>query len=267
MKSNFKQVGKIEKQDAALCCLGTYTKIFYFSQNWYWLVIMAVVCYFIGCFNFASLISRKKNRDIKTIGSGNPGTMNMTREFGFKIGFLTFFCDALKGGIPALVAYFLFKDYVFENTVVLASDFMRYFCGVFVVIGHIFPVTMKFKGGKGIASTLGLFWISLACENPWWLLIGFAFLWTIVLYIYLTEWGSMGSLFGVTGFSITQMVLFFLKYAKTPFNAYTVWIYLMIFAINILTWTAHHKNIKRLFAGEEHRTSFKKIAKKHQNNK
>ncbi len=224
---------------------------------------MAVtICYFIGCFNFARLISRFKHKDITTLGSGNPGTMNMTREFGLKIGVLTFFCDALKGGLPAVIAYFVYKDCVFEGTAVLVSDFMRYLCGLCVVVGHIFPVTTKFKGGKGIASTLGLFWFAISCEHPCWILIGFLCLWLVVLYIYAAEWGSMGSLLGVTGFSILQMVLFLSKYAKTPINAYLVCLYLMIFAINVLTWTAHSENIKRLFIGEEHRTSIKKLAKK-----
>ncbi len=240
-------------------------KIFYLSQNWWQLLLIAVVAYFIGSFNFAKLISQKKNRDITTIGSGNPGTMNMTREFGLKIGVLTFFCDAFKGGIPAVICYFLYRGYVFAGTEVLVSDFIRYFCGISVVIGHIYPITMKFKGGKGIASTLGLFWICLACENAWWLLIGFGFFVVLVLYIYMTEWGSMGSLLGVSGFSIIQTVIFVLRYAQTVVNAYLVCLYLIIFAINVLTWTAHKLNLRRLFSGEEHRTSLKKLAQKKKN--
>lgn len=236
-------------------------KEFVFSENWWQFVLWAVACYLIGCFNFARLISRKKNRDITKIGSGNPGTMNMSREFGLKIGVLTFLCDALKGGVPALVSYFVYKDLVFAGTNVLVSDLSRYFCGLFVIVGHIFPVTMKFKGGKGIASTLGLFWFSLACENAWWLLIGFAFLCCIVLFIAWTEWGSLGSLLGVTGFSIIQATIFFLKYTGAA-NGYLIAAYALIFALNALTWWAHRKNLARLYAGEEHRTSIKKLAKK-----
>ncbi|MBQ9728000.1 MAG: glycerol-3-phosphate acyltransferase [Clostridia bacterium] len=237
-------------------------KILEFSESWYQFLIIAVVCYFIGCFNFALLISRSKAKDITKIGSGNPGTMNMSREFGWKIGLLTFFCDAFKGGIPALISYFLYRNYVFAGTEMLVSDFTRYFCGVFVVIGHIFPVTMQFKGGKGIASTLGLFWLCLGCEKWWWLLIGFAFLCFIVLFIFLTEWGSLGSLLGVTGFSVTQMILFFFRYGGNALNAYLICLYLIIFLINVLTWCAHHKNLVRLFSGEEHHTSLKKLTKK-----
>ena len=114
-------------------------------QNWWQIPLLAVVSYLIGCFNFALLISRRKKRDITKIGSGNPGTMNMSREFGLKVGLLTFFCDALKGAVPCVIAYFLYRNFVFTGTVIAVSDISRYFCGLFVVIGHIFPVTMRFK--------------------------------------------------------------------------------------------------------------------------
>ena len=237
-------------------------KSFSFLQNWWQFVIVAFLCYFVGCFNFARLISRMKKRDITKIGSGNPGTMNMSREFGLKVGFITFLCDALKGGVPAVIVYFLYRGYVFDGTAALVSDFARYLSGLFVVIGHIFPVTMHFKGGKGIASTLGLFWACLACENPWWILFAFLCLVGVVVFIFFTEWGSLGSLLGVTGFSIIQLVIFLLRYGNYAVNAYTVATYLIIFAINVLTWTAHRENLVRLFAGEERHTSIRKLAKK-----
>ena len=91
-------------------------KEFVFSDKWYLFLIAAVVCYFVGCFNFAVLISHFKHKDIRREGSGNPGTMNMTRTFGVKIGALNLLCDILKGGVPVLVVYFLFRGYVFAGT-------------------------------------------------------------------------------------------------------------------------------------------------------
>ena len=239
-------------------------KIFNITTQWWQLVIIALSCYLIGCFNFARLISNLKKRDITKIGSGNPGTMNMSREFGLKIGFITFLCDAFKGGVPSLVCFFIYRDSYFggTETLVRVADFVRYLCGLCVIIGHIFPVTNKFKGGKGIASTLGLFWFSLSCEWPWFALIIFALLWGVVLFIFLTEWGSLGSLLGVTVFSFIQMSIFLIRYGIGTFNAYLVCLYMIILAINLLTWCAHHENIARLFAGEEHHTSIKKLAKK-----
>ena len=236
-------------------------KTFSLSQNWWQLILIALLCYLVGCFNFARAISRSKNRDITKIGSGNPGTMNMTREFGLKIGLLTFLCDACKGGLCAVIFYHVYKNYVFAGGVAV-SDFIRYFCGLFVIIGHIFPVTMKFKGGKGIASTLGLFWFCLPCDWGWWALIVFGCLIGVVFFIFWTEWGSLGSLLGVSGLSIIQLCIFVLRYENMSINAYLVCLYMMILAINVLTWVAHKENLARLFSGEEHHTSIKKLAKK-----
>lgn len=237
-------------------------KVFYFSQHWWQLVLLALACYLIGSVNFALLISRSKHKDITTVGSGNPGTMNMSRTFGWKVGVLTFFCDALKGGVPTLIGFLLYRDYVFSDTLFLVSDFTRYFCGLFVIVGHIFPCTMHFRGGKGIASTLGMFWFGLSCEWAWWGLIVAGMLLVVVLFIYLSEWGSMGSLLGVTGLSITQMASFFFRYVNMPINVYLVCCYMIILTINLLTWIAHSQNLVRLFAGEEHHTSVKKLVKK-----
>ncbi len=237
-------------------------KSFNLAQNWYQFVIIAVVSYLIGCFNFAIFISRKKNQDITKMGSGNPGTMNMAREFGLKIGVITFLCDALKGGIPAVILYFLYKDYRFIGTSVLVGDFIRYFCGFFVALGHVFPITHKFKGGKAIACTLGLFWLCLGTENAWWLLFGVFFFAFVFGYIYKSEWGAMGSLLGVTGFSIIQLVIFFFRYNGMGVNGYMVCTFMLILGMNLIAWLAHNQNLRRLFSGEEHRTSLKKMVKK-----
>ncbi len=233
-----------------------------FSGLWYWFLLMAVLCYFIGCFNFAVLIAKVRHKDIHRIGSGNPGTMNVSREFGLKIGLMNFLLDACKGGLPALASYFIFRGYVFEGTNVAVSDFTRYFCGIFVIIGHIWPVTMKFRGGKGIASSLGLYWISISCENPWYILVSVAvLLFGIVGFIALTELGSMGSLLGVTAFSIWQAVIFFVRYEGGLAQTWAVLCFMNLLVLNFLTWFAHRKNLIRLFAGEEHRTSVKKLYK------
>ena len=231
------------------------------AQSWYWFLLTAIVCYFIGCFNFAVIIAKARHKDVHKIGSGNPGTMNISREFGLKVGVFNFFLDALKGGLPALVSFFLFRGYVFAGTDVLVSDFVRYFCGLFVIIGHIYPVTMKFKGGKGIAATFGLFLFALSCEQVYFFAIVLASYGLIFAFIAVTELGSMGSLLGVTGFSIWQGVEFYLRYTEVLKNGYVIALFMMLLAINFLTWFAHRKNLVRLFIGEEHRTSIKKMLK------
>ncbi len=230
-----------------------------FSRLWYWFLLMAVVCYLIGCFNFAVVIAKARHKDVHKIGSGNPGTMNISREFGLKVGLMNFLLDAVKGGLPALISYFVFRNYVFEGTQIAISDFTRYFCGLFVILGHIYPVTMRFHGGKGIASTLGLFTFCIPCENAWFVFGAIGALICVLLYIALTEWGSMGSLLGVTGLSIWQAILFFLRYQSQPFHGWMVAVYMVLLALNFFPWFAHRKNLVRLFAGEEHRTSVKKL--------
>ena len=234
---------------------------FSLQENWWQFALIAVLCYLIGSINFAWIISRLMHKDITKMGSGNPGTMNVTRELGVKAGVATFLGDALKGVIPMLICYFIYRNYRFEGTLVCVADFVRYFTAVFVVIGHIFPLSTHYKGGKGIASTLGIFWCGLSLENIWWLVGGIGVAVLIISFISLTHWGSLGSLLGVSGCSIIQLVIFFNRYVNVigfTLNVYLVCLFMFILALDILTWGAHRKNLKRLFAGEEHKTSFKK---------
>lgn len=237
-------------------------KPFYLADGWYWLLIGAVVSYFMGCFNFAVLISKFKHDDIRSVGSGNPGAMNISRRFGLKFGLLNFLCDGLKGAIPLVVGFLAFKNYYFAGTQVAVADFVRYLFGTFALIGHVFPVTMKFKGGKGISTTIGLLWASIACEVWWFVFPGLALFILLFVYVGFTEWGSMGSLIGVSSFTIWQAVIFTLRYTQNMTNVYVILMFALLLVLNVLTWGAHHKNLYQLMAGEEHHTSLKKMLKK-----
>ena len=233
------------------------------SNVWYWLLLGAVISYFLGNFNFAILIAKLKHHDIRKEGSGNPGSMNISRQLGLKYGILNFVCDGLKGGIPVVVGFLVFRNYYFAGTSFVAiSDFARYLFAVSAVMGHIFPVTMKFKGGKGIASTIGLFWCSISCELWWYAFIGLAIWFVLFFYMYFTEWGSMGSLLGVSIYTIWQSVIFALRYENIIINPYVIIMFLFLLALNLLTWLKHFENLKKLMAGEEHHTSIKKMLHK-----
>ena len=80
------------------------------------LVIFALASYMFGNVNWAIIISKSKNKDIRTMGSGNPGTLNMSRNLGLKFGLLTFFLDIMKGVVPTLVSFFVFKGKYFSNS-------------------------------------------------------------------------------------------------------------------------------------------------------
>lgn len=233
-----------------------------FANTWYWFLLGGILSYLLGCFNFAVLISKLKHKDIRHEGSGNPGTMNMSRTFGWKIGLLNFLCDALKGIIPVMAGHLAFAGMYFEGTAFAVTDFSRYLFGLCAVIGHVFPVTMKFKGGKGIATTLGVFACGVTCEAGWFFPLALALLIGVVLYIYVFEWGSMGSLLGVSGFTIWQGVIFFLRYQAMLANEYVITAFMILLAYNLLTWIAHRVNLYKLMGGEEHRTSIKKMIHK-----
>lgn len=231
-----------------------------FRDVWWIFAVLAVASYFVGCFNFALLISKIKHKDVRKMGSGNPGTMNMSRQFGLKIGAATLFLDMFKGGAMVLVGYFVFRGKVFAGTDFLVSDLARYVCGVCVIVGHIYPVTMKFKGGKGIASTLGMFWFALTCDYWWMFFAALGILVLTLLYIFKSEWGSMGSLFGVSLLTVAQGLIFYFRYAGELNNPYVIAVFMLLAFNCFLTWFAHRKNIAALLAGEEHRTSVRKLS-------
>lgn len=231
------------------------------ADCWYWLLLIAVVSYLLGCINFAVIISKARHRDVRKIGSGNPGSMNMSREFGLKVGLVNFLFDCLKGGIAVIAVHYIFVDYKFAGTEILVSDVVRYIAGLFAVIGHIFPVFLKFKGGKGIATTYGVFWFALGCEKPWFFAVMLVALILVLMFILITEMGSMGSLLGVTAFSIWQGLIFYDRYlgVMNAHMGYIAVLFTLLLLINFLTWFRHGENLVRLFAGEEHRTSVKKL--------
>lgn len=226
------------------------------------LAIFAVCCYFIGNVNFALIISKLKHKDIRKMGSGNPGTLNMSRNLGIKIGILTFVLDILKGAIPSLVAYLVFKKYYFSETLFCVADFAMYMSGLCVILGHIYPVFLKFKGGKGIASTVGVSIVCTAVHGVWVLIAVFSIV-AAIIFIYKTEFGGMGSFIAITPSLIFSAIFLYTKYgianAETP---YLIAANACIFAIFFFTWFAHRKNIYRMLKGTEHPTSIKKMAKK-----
>lgn len=235
-------------------------RYFSFTELWYYFVIIAVVSYFIGCFNFALLISKLKKTDVRKLGSGNPGTMNMSRQFGLKIGLLTLLLDMLKGGIPVLIVFYIFKNMRFAGIDMPIYPLACYTAGISAIIGHIYPVTMRFKGGKGIATTFGMFAFILPCQSLWYLFIVFGALIATLLFIYITKWGGVGSLVGVTLFTVSQCVIFYFAYNNSINWAY-ITVQMLLLGNACLTFFAHRKNIFAVFRGEERKTLDRKMKK------
>ena len=229
------------------------------------LILLAVGSYLFGNINWALIISKIKKTDIRKMGSGNPGTLNMSRNLGLKAGLLTFFLDIMKGVIPTLVAFLLLKNVKFDDCEYVVGDFAIYLCGFFVVLGHIYPVFLKFKGGKGIASSIGVFAVCSSIDSVAWIAVFVMALVCALLFIYFTEFGAMGSFIAITPPAVCCSIRLFLLYSSAQ-NQKTITFYmlsnLMIFAICFFTWFAHRKNIERMLAGDEHPTSIKEMVVK-----
>ena len=162
----------------------------------YVLIIVAscILSYLLGSISIARFITSKEKKDISKQGSGNPGTMNMLRTHGIGMGLFTLLCDALKGVIPALFGRLYFGE-VFD----LQFGYMcLYLFGFFAVLGHIFPIFYKFKGGKGIATTFGIFLV----VDPTCTLILFGILFVTLYFIKI---GSLVSLLFITIDAIVQL--------------------------------------------------------------
>lgn len=230
-----------------------------------YLVICGVLSYLLGSINWAIIISRRKHKDIRKIGSGNPGTLNMSRNLGLKFGLLTFFLDILKGALPCLIVFFIFRDVNFSRSEFMVCDFAVYLCGFCAVMGHIYPVFLKFKGGKGIATTIGVMIVCGSVYGIGWASVVIMALVAALVFIYFTEFGAMGSFIAITPPAISGSIRLILRYEDfhdAATTAFTIITNMLILAICFFTWFAHRKNIERMLAGEEHPTSIKDMVVK-----
>ena len=115
-------------------------------------IIVCLISYLIGGISFATIFSKKlAGVNIREKGSKNPGSANVLRSVGKKAAALTLLCDALKGVIAVLIAMIVAK--IWNN---VDSDLIKYLAGIIAVIGHTFPIYYRFKGGKGVATSLGV---------------------------------------------------------------------------------------------------------------
>ena len=210
-------------------------------------VLLGLFSYFLGNISWARIISKKNHGDITKSGSGNPGTMNMLRTYGAGVAFLTLGLDVLKGVIPALCGKLLFKY------TGLSDEIGLYFAGLMAILGHMYPVVYKFKGGKGVATSLGVFMVA----NPLWLILAFI---VGFFYVWFFDYGSVASLFIVATMSIIQGYQNNAKFGTGSAELLTV--NLLIFTIFTLIWFAHRTNIIRLLLGKENKANLQKSFKK-----
>lgn len=207
---------------------------------WWQVLIVVLVSYAFGNISFARIISGKLNSDITKLGSGNPGTTNVLRNFGFKVGLINFILDISKGFIPVLATSLIFDDLV-----------LTYISGLSVIVGHIYPIVYKFKGGKGIATMLGVFFAT----NP--VVTGIVVVIAGISWL-LFKYGSMASFICVTVLTVVEGIN-----AKSNLpESESIVVCLLLYAIFLLTWFAHRKNIERLLVGKEGKVDLIKSVKK-----
>lgn len=230
-----------------------------FADIWWQLLLLGVSAYFVGNLNWSIIICRLNKRDVRKMGSGNPGTMNMLRNMGAGWGLLTLILDILKGVVPTLIGKLVFSALYPDMAGFNCGDLAEYIAGFAVVLGHVYPVTMKFKGGKGVASTFGVFFVT----EP--ILMAIALV-VCIGFICIFEYGSVGSFIGivipVVGSGIALSSTYFVDGALTVALAPYLATCLLLFGITFLIFFAHRKNICQILAGTEHKTQLVPIIKK-----
>ena len=187
------------------------------------ILIIGIISYLMGSIPFGLILTKTfLKKDIREVGSGNIGATNVLRTGNKSIGYITLVLDILKAIIPVIYVKFNYPDYLFISSL----------CAF---LGHVFPVWLKFKGGKGVATYLGI----LFAINIYFGLI-FIIIWLIIFV--LSKYSSLSSL--VASLSIPIYLLILAKYDQIIF--FTIMFVLIFFT--------HRENIKRLKNNEETKT-------------
>ena len=203
------------------------------------LILGLIVAYLVGSIPTAIWLGKARyGIDIREHGSGNAGATNTFRVLGKKAGVIVMAIDILKGFIATSIPYFIVRN--FHDKVALTDNetiFALIIFGIAAVIGHIFPIYERFKGGKGVATLLGM---ALALNTPAALICVGVFLFVLLLSKYV----SLASMIASLAFPIMML-------AKDDKNIVMIVFGFVVFALVVFT---HKKNIKRILQGEENKS-------------
>ena len=201
------------------------------------LFLIFIICYLIGSIPFGLILTKLfDNNDLRNIGSGNIGATNVLRTGNKTLALLTLILDLSKSFIPLFIFFQIYPHPIindFFNPIIVDKIFLILVFGYFFVLGHCFPIWLKFKGGKGIATSLGVilsidFFIGLCLLTIW------------ILVFLIFKISSLSALISSTSFPI----LIFFKYEKVNL------LYLSIL-LTIFVFFTHRANIIRLLKKEE----------------
>ncbi len=206
----------------------------------YLIFLPAIIgAYLLGSIPFGLLIAKAHGKDLRSIGSGNIGATNVSRALGRKWAYVCFALDVLKGMVPMLVIMFIAKP---AGVVMLLLWLV---VGCAAILGHIFPIYLKFKGGKGVATSFG---IALGLWPYYTICALFAIaIWTVVVLIW--RYVSLASIVGSVIFPVVLITAIILK---PDWELYSLWPLLVAAtAIPLMVIIRHRENIPRLLAGTE----------------
>ena len=210
-------------------------------------IILIAVGYLLGAVPFGLLIAKAHGIDLRSIGSGNIGATNVARALGKKWAHVCFGLDCLKGLLPMLIA----KTLV-DSPPAVSELWLWLAVGCAAILGHVFPVYIKFKGGKGVATSLGV----MLGLYPYYTLpgvIAFA-IWAAAVLIW--RYISLASIAAAIAF---PFVLIIMILSLPNWNFITLWpLIIMAVALAILVAVRHVENIKRLLEGSEAKVMQKK---------
>ena len=209
-------------------------------------VICLAVGYLFGLFQTGYIVGLIKHRDIRNYGSGNSGTTNAMRVLGKKAGAVVFIGDLLKSMLACLLVKWAAGKLGFEEKQIV---FLLY-AGLGAILGHNFPFYLKFKGGKGIASSWGL---SLVLDWR----IALISIVVFVVTIFTTKYVSLGSMIGTASFAVIWFVLLAFNWLVIPYGQ-VVEASVLLMIVVLLAIIRHKDNIKRLLAGTENKMGQKK---------
>lgn len=197
---------------------------------YFYFILLIIFGYLLGSIPWGFLFSKLKGIDIRKVGSGATGTTNVIRALGIKWGLLVAILDFLKGVIPTYLAIKL-----------LIVDWQIVLVVITPVLGHIFPAWLKFKGGKGVATTLGVLFVLL----DWKILLILFFFWFLVIAVF-----QIMSLTNLLMVSFLPLALWFSSFSLAYLSL--GWV---LFA---LIWWSHRENLKRIKEGIEPKIKLKK---------
>jgi glycerol-3-phosphate acyltransferase PlsY len=204
-------------------------------------IIVAVVAYLLGSIPFGYLLVRVfRGEDVRLTGSGNIGATNVARTGAKGLGIATLVLDAVKGAVAVLFAcYMALLNDLWSNTPGDPGPAVRHLAATAAlgaVVGHVFPIWLQGKGGKGVATALGVFCVLF----PKAILLALAI---FIIVVAVTRYVSLGSILGAIAFPVAA---YFLQESD--------WLSLLLASsVSLIVILKHHENIRRLLTGTEHR--------------